>query len=96
MRVEGGGGQPHQINGAGTGARSDPCQRIAPGYFSTEINAGYLDTEPGKKMVARVPMRRFGNLPDLDGPLLLLASDAGRFMTGSVITVDGGQLLVGV
>ena len=69
---------------------------IAPGYFSTEINAGFLDTEPGKKMVARVPMRRFGNLPDLDGPLLLLASDAGRFMTGSVITVDGGQLLVGV
>ena len=40
--------------------------------------------------------RRFGNVPDLDGPLLLLASDAGRFMTGSVITVDGGQLLVGV
>ena len=69
---------------------------IAPGYFSTEINAGYLDTEPGKKMVARVPMRRFGNLPDLDGPLLLLASDAGRFMTGSGITVEGGQLLVGV
>ena len=69
---------------------------IAPGYFSTEINAGFLDTEPGKKMVARIPMRRFGSLPDLDGPLLLLASDAGRFMTGSVITVDGGQLLVGV
>ncbi len=69
---------------------------IAPGYFSTEINAGFTETEPGKKMVARIPMRRFGNLPDLDGPLLLLASDAGRFMTGSVITVDGGQLLVGV
>lgn len=69
---------------------------IAPGYFSTEINAGFTDTEPGKKMVARIPMRRFGNLPDLDGPLLLLASDAGRFMTGSVLTVDGGQLLVGV
>ena len=69
---------------------------IAPGYFSTEINAGFLDTEPGKAMVARIPLRRFGNLPDLDGPLLLLASDAGRFMTGSVITVDGGQLVVGV
>lgn len=69
---------------------------IAPGYFSTEINAGFTETEPGKKMVARIPMRRFGNLPDLDGPLLLLASDAGRFMTGSVLTVDGGQLLVGV
>ena len=69
---------------------------IAPGYFSTEINAGFTDTEPGKKMVARIPMRRFGNLPDLDGPLLLLASDAGRFMTGTVLIVDGGQLLVGV
>ena len=69
---------------------------IAPGYFSTEINAGFVETAAGQKMVARVPMRRFGNLPDLDGPLLLLASDAGRFMTGSVITVDGGQLLVGV
>ena len=69
---------------------------IAPGYFSTEINAGFTETEAGKKMVARIPMRRFGNVPDLDGPLLLLASDAGRFMTGSVVTVDGGQLLVGV
>ena len=69
---------------------------IAPGYFNTEINAGFTETEGGKKMVARIPMRRFGNLPDLDGPLLLLASDAGRFMTGSVLTVDGGQLLVGV
>ena len=69
---------------------------IAPGYFSTEINAGFTDTDAGKKMTARIPMRRFGNLPDLDGPLLLLASDAGRFMTGSVLTVDGGQLLVGV
>jgi NAD(P)-dependent dehydrogenase (short-subunit alcohol dehydrogenase family) len=69
---------------------------IAPGYFSTEINLGFTETDAGKKMVARIPMRRFGNLPDLDGPLLLLASDAGRFMTGSVLTVDGGQLLVGV
>ena len=69
---------------------------IAPGYFSTEINAGFTETEGGKKMVARIPMRRFGNLPELDGPLLLLASDAGGFMTGSIITVDGGHLLVGV
>ncbi len=69
---------------------------IAPGYFSTELNAGFLETDAGKAMVARIPFRRFGNLPDLDGPLLLLASDAGRFMTGSVVTVDGGQLVVGV
>jgi 3-oxoacyl-[acyl-carrier protein] reductase len=68
---------------------------IAPGYFSTEINAGYLDTDAGKAMLARIPFRRFGQLTDLDGPLLLLASDAGRFMTGSVVTVDGGHLVGG-
>jgi NAD(P)-dependent dehydrogenase (short-subunit alcohol dehydrogenase family) len=69
---------------------------IAPGYFSTEINAGFLDSDAGKAMLARIPARRFGNLPDLDGPLLLLASDAGRFMTGSVVTVDGGHTMAGV
>ncbi len=69
---------------------------IAPGYFSTEINAGFLNTEAGKAMLARIPFRRFGQLSDLDGPLLLLASDAGRFMTGSVLTVDGGHLVGGV
>jgi NAD(P)-dependent dehydrogenase (short-subunit alcohol dehydrogenase family) len=69
---------------------------IAPGYFSTEINAGFLATEAGKAMLARIPFRRFGQLSDLDGPLLLLASDAGRFMTGSVVTVDGGHLVGGV
>lgn len=65
---------------------------IAPGYIETEINAGYFDTEPGQKMVARIPMRRLGEKSDLDGPLLLLASEAGRYMTGSVIEVDGGHL----
>ncbi|HQX89959.1 MAG TPA: SDR family oxidoreductase, partial [Moraxellaceae bacterium] len=65
---------------------------IAPGYIETEINAGYFDTEPGQKMVARIPMRRLGEKSDLDGPLLLLASDAGRYMTGSVVEVDGGHL----
>ena len=69
---------------------------IAPGYFSTEINAGFLETDAGKAMLTHIPARRFGNLPDLDGPLLLLASDAGRFMTGSVVTVDGGQVVGGV
>jgi NAD(P)-dependent dehydrogenase (short-subunit alcohol dehydrogenase family) len=66
---------------------------IAPGYFSTEINAGFLASEAGKRLQSKVPMGRFGNLAELDGPLLLLASDAGAFMTGSVITVDGGHLL---
>ena len=68
---------------------------IAPGYFSTEINTGFLDTPAGKKMLAGIPMGRFGELANLDGALLLLASEAGAFMTGAVIRVDGGHLLGG-
>jgi NAD(P)-dependent dehydrogenase (short-subunit alcohol dehydrogenase family) len=67
---------------------------LAPGYFATEFNEAYLASEAGRRMMARVPMGRAGAVEELDGPLLLLASDAGRFMTGSVITVDGGHLLV--
>lgn len=66
---------------------------LAPGYFGTDINADFFATEAGRAMLKRVPMRRLGELSDLDGPLLLLASDASRFMTGSVIEVDGGHLL---
>ncbi len=66
---------------------------IAPGYIRTEINQHFLDTEAGRNMLRRVPQRRFGEPEDLDGVLLLLASDASSFMTGSIITVDGGQLL---
>jgi NAD(P)-dependent dehydrogenase (short-subunit alcohol dehydrogenase family) len=66
---------------------------IAPGYFSTEINAGFLESAAGRRLLSKVPMGRAGNLAELDGPLLLLASEAGAFMTGSVITVDGGHLL---
>jgi NAD(P)-dependent dehydrogenase (short-subunit alcohol dehydrogenase family) len=66
---------------------------LAPGYFATEFNEAYLASDAGKRMMARVPMQRAGQVEELDGPLLLLASDAGRFMTGSVITVDGGHLL---
>ncbi|MEM8633880.1 MAG: SDR family oxidoreductase, partial [Pseudomonadota bacterium] len=65
---------------------------IAPGYFSTEINAGFLASDPGEKMRKRVPMKRFGDLEELNGPLLLLASDAGSYMTGATIVVDGGHL----
>jgi NAD(P)-dependent dehydrogenase (short-subunit alcohol dehydrogenase family) len=66
---------------------------LAPGYFATEFNVDYLASDAGKRMMARVPMGRAGAVEELDGPLLLLASDAGAFMTGSVITVDGGHLL---
>jgi NAD(P)-dependent dehydrogenase (short-subunit alcohol dehydrogenase family) len=66
---------------------------IAPGYVSTELNGSFLASEAGRRFLSRVPMGRAGELAELDGPLLLLASNAGAFMTGSVITVDGGHLL---
>lgn len=65
---------------------------IAPGYFKTDINRDFLETDAGREMLKLVPMRRSGELHELAGPLLLLASDAGSFMTGSNITVDGGHL----
>jgi NAD(P)-dependent dehydrogenase (short-subunit alcohol dehydrogenase family) len=65
---------------------------IAPGYIRTDINNDFFATTAGEAMVKRIPQRRLGEPEDLDGPLLLLASDASRYMTGSVITVDGGHL----
>ncbi len=66
---------------------------LAPGYIATELNDSYWETDAGKRMIAHIPFRRLGRLEELDGPLLLLASEAGSFMTGSVLTVDGGHLL---
>ena len=65
---------------------------LAPGYFRTEINDDFFDTEQGAKMIRRIPMRRTGHVGELSGPLLLLASDAGSFMTGATIVVDGGHM----
>jgi NAD(P)-dependent dehydrogenase (short-subunit alcohol dehydrogenase family) len=66
---------------------------IAPGYFKTSINDTFLESENGDRMRKRVAMRRFGEYQELDGALLLLASDAGSYMTGSTIVVDGGHTL---
>ncbi len=66
---------------------------IAPGYFATELNQEFFQSPAGEALIGRIPQRRLGELTDLDGPLLLLASDASRFMTGAVIAVDGGHLL---
>jgi NAD(P)-dependent dehydrogenase (short-subunit alcohol dehydrogenase family) len=66
---------------------------IAPGYFHTAINDGFWKTEPGRAMIRRIPQRRLGELADLDGALLLLASDASRYITGAVIAIDGGHLV---
>ncbi len=66
---------------------------LAPGYIGTEMNKQFFDSEPGQRLIRRIPQRRLGTLADLDGPLLLLASDASAFMTGSVVNVDGGHLV---
>jgi NAD(P)-dependent dehydrogenase (short-subunit alcohol dehydrogenase family) len=66
---------------------------IAPGYFPTDLNRDFLASDAGETIKKRVPMRRFGQFADLDGPLLLLSSSASAYMTGSVITVDGGHLV---
>jgi NAD(P)-dependent dehydrogenase (short-subunit alcohol dehydrogenase family) len=64
---------------------------IAPGYVETDLNRDFWESPAGKRLIDRIPQRRLGRLTDLDGPLLLLASDAGGFMTGSVVVVDGGH-----
>ncbi|MBI2312173.1 MAG: glucose 1-dehydrogenase [Betaproteobacteria bacterium] len=66
---------------------------LAPGYIETDINREFFATAAGEALLKRVPQRRLGKPEDLDGALLLLASDAGRFMTGSVVTVDGGHMV---
>jgi NAD(P)-dependent dehydrogenase (short-subunit alcohol dehydrogenase family) len=69
---------------------------LAPGYFATELNDDFFESESGKALIKRIPQRRLGQLSELDGPLLLLLSDAGSFMTGSVVAVDGGHLVSGL
>ena len=66
---------------------------LCPGYIETDINRDFFATPAGQAMIKRIPQRRLGRPEDLDGALLLMASDAGRYMTGSVIAVDGGHLL---
>jgi 3-oxoacyl-[acyl-carrier protein] reductase len=66
---------------------------IAPGWFVTEINDDYLLSEKGAEIKREIPTGRFGNEGDLDGALLLLASDAGAYITGATIVVDGGQVI---
>ena len=69
---------------------------LAPGYVETGINREFFASEAGQAVIKRVPQRRIGMPGDLDGALLLLASDAGAYMTGSVLAVDGGHLVSGL
>ncbi len=66
---------------------------LLPGYVVTDLNKDFLDSEPGQKLRQRVPTRTFGEISDLDAPLLLLASDAGKGMTGACLAVDRGHLV---
>ena len=65
---------------------------IAPGYIETDMNRDFFESAAGKAMIKRIPQRRLGRPEDLDGALLLLASDASAYMTGTTVVVDGGHL----
>ena len=64
---------------------------LLPGYVVTDLNRDFLHSEAGEKLRARIPSRRFNELEDLDGPLLLLASAAGAGMSGASVAVDGAH-----
>ncbi len=69
---------------------------LLPGYVITDLNREFLMSELGQKLLVRIPTRRFNNLEDLNGPLLLLASDASIAMTGATLAVDSGHLISGL
>jgi NAD(P)-dependent dehydrogenase (short-subunit alcohol dehydrogenase family) len=64
---------------------------LAPGYVETDFNRAFFQTEPGKALISRIPLKRLGQTEDLDGALLFLASSASAYVTGAVISVDGGH-----
>jgi NAD(P)-dependent dehydrogenase (short-subunit alcohol dehydrogenase family) len=64
---------------------------LAPGYVETDFNRAFFQTEAGKALIGRIPLKRLGQTPDLDGALLFLASPASAYVTGAVLSVDGGH-----
>jgi NAD(P)-dependent dehydrogenase (short-subunit alcohol dehydrogenase family) len=74
-------------------SKSIRVNALAPGYIDTEFNHNFWSTPPGERLIKRIPQRRLGTESDLDGAILFMASQASRYMTGSVLTVDGGFLL---
>mgnify|MGYP001209818084 CR=1 FL=1 len=77
------------LEGAKFGLR---VNALAPGYILTDVSRVLLESDRSETFVKGIPMRRYGEFEDLDGPLLLLASDASRYMTGSTVVVDGGHI----
>ena len=69
---------------------------LAPGVFRTDLNAAFLDSPRGQEFLLRTPMKRFGNIEELVGATVFLASDAASFVTGHMLAVDGGFLASGV
>ena len=69
---------------------------LAPGVFRTDLNSALLDSPRGQELLTRTPMKRFGELGELVGAAIFLASDASAFVTGQVLVVDGGFLASGV
>jgi len=78
------------LEGARYGIR---VNSLAPGYILTDVSRILLESERSDTFVKGIPMRRYGEFEDLDGPLLLLASDGSRYMTGSTVVVDGGHIV---
>ena len=78
------------LEGARYGIR---VNSLAPGYILTDVSRILLEGERSDTFVKGIPMRRYGEFEDLDGPLLLLASDGSRYMTGSTVVVDGGHIV---
>jgi NAD(P)-dependent dehydrogenase (short-subunit alcohol dehydrogenase family) len=66
---------------------------LAPGYIATEMAEGFFATPRGEKVIQLIPQRRVGTVDDLTVPMLLLASDASSYMTGTTIAIDGGLSL---
>lgn len=69
---------------------------VAPGWFRTEINAEYFDSDAGKEFITRMPAKRLGNLDELVGPVLMLCSDSASFVNGVVLPVDGAISVTGI
>lgn len=69
---------------------------IAPGWFKTEMNSSYFDSEEGREHIRQMPARRLGQINELLGPITMLASDAGSFVNGVVLPVDGAYHVAGI